>query len=84
MTKRCEIIAYSVPVPYTSSGTIPTYWPAAAAAPGNLTTMAAQHQCNTHQWTFPLGAAPPDHGMCPLGRIEEATDMAIDKINSAM
>lgn len=88
MTKRCEIIAYSVPVPYTASGNIPTNWPTVGTTqsnslPYNLTTMAAQHQCNTHQWTFQLGLPPPDHGMCPLGRIEDATDNALEMIKQA-
>ena len=42
----------------------------------------AHAQCTTHQWSF--GTAPVHvDGVCPLGRIEKATEEALEKIGLA-
>ena len=46
----------------------------------NAATVAVS-RCETHNWDF--GRAPVTNGLCPLGRIEEATEEAIAKIKAA-
>ena len=42
-----------------------------------------QSQCMTHGWTFQRGVGVVSSDMCPIGRIEHATDVAIEKIQQA-
>lgn len=47
----------------------------------NSPTVAVS-QCQTHDWAF--GRAPVhESGLCPLGRIEQATEDAIARIKAA-
>ena len=39
----------------------------------------AVHTCKTHSW--PMGTGFPVESLCPIGRIEEARDQAIEAIN---
>lgn len=72
MTKlRCEIVWHSVPdgPPYY----VPTAYRAVA-------------QCKTHNWWDVAGATqhlPHGTALCPIGRIEEATGIALAKIAAA-
>ncbi|MBP6228525.1 MAG: hypothetical protein KA472_11385 [Pseudomonadales bacterium] len=68
MNRQCEIIAYMVPADYAAG------------------TPRAATMCKTHDWYFGttpssiyVVASPTE---CPMGRIERATDEAIEKIRA--
>lgn len=78
MTQRCEIIwftvSYGVPFAFDYTNKVITSEPHRAVA-----------RCMTHQWSDVHGVAQdlPGHSLCPLGRIEEATELALEKIREA-
>lgn len=42
-----------------------------------------QCQCATHRWPFPTGAPIGSDDLCPIGRIEDATEKALAAIAAA-
>lgn len=46
------------------------------------TPSVAQSMCRTHNWFFEPGSQFVD-ALCPIGRIEQATDIALAKIEAA-
>jgi len=57
----------------------------AFAVPSNLSLVGysgsvAQVRCTTHHWEFPTGMTLAADALCPMGRIEQATDEALAKI----
>lgn len=60
----CKLISFVVPES-----------PMAAMSRGIVST-----KCMTHNWDFPLGAPIAQGDLCPLGRIEQATEDALAKI----
>ena len=72
MSKRCEIERYLVPQTDPSGK-----WALSGLA-------TSQVRCTTHSWYWERGAALTDvAGLCPVGRIEDATEAALEKINHA-
>ena len=68
---RCEIVWHLVPngPPYHASG-----------------PYRAMAQCMTHQWPDVPGATqnmPEGQALCPIGRIEAATEAALAQIEAA-
>ena len=68
MAPRCKIVWFTVPdgPPYYATG-----------------PQRAMSQCMTHQWSDVPGITqnlPDGQGLCPIGRIEEATEAALAKI----
>ena len=52
---------------------------------GNFNQQATtQSQCMTHRWLFQHGMPLGVSCMCPIGRIEYATDFAIERIRQEM
>ncbi len=70
MRKRCEIERYVVPLTDNITG---------RHHYGHTTS---QTRCTTHQWYWAPGTHTELDGLCPLGRIEEATDLALAKIEA--
>lgn len=68
----CEIISYAVPMTDANGRQY-------AGGPATSQTM-----CKTHNWYWQRGAAVTAiNEMCPLGRIEAATEDALAKIAAA-
>lgn len=38
--------------------------------------------CKTHSWQYPTCEFPDATGLCPVGKIEQATKAAIERINA--
>ena len=66
---RCSIICHT-----TSYSHLPNSY----GAETNVVTV-----CETHKWTFPEGQPTGAGDFCPIGRIEQATEEALEKIAAA-
>lgn len=72
-------------IPFTGVGSHPgpcTFIAEVAPNPGQPWSGVAVCRCATHNWPFPVGTMPDP--VCPLGRIQLATEAAIAAIHAAV